>query len=191
MRLFVGLGNPGLKYENTRHNAGFMVIDALLDKLGLRLDQSAFKAEYTTFRHKGEKIIILKPMTYMNLSGESVLACLKYYKLTSEDLIVVHDDLDLPVGKLRLRTRGSSGGQKGMGNIIDLLHTSDIKRIRIGIGKDPNIPTVDYVLGKFSKEERPVFDKGRDLARDALLSYLDEDFSKIMNTYNQWNKTFF
>ncbi len=185
MRLITGLGNPGLKYENTRHNAGFMVIDALLKRLDLRLDQSGFKGEYTTLRHKGEKIIILKPMTYMNLSGESVMACLKYYKMTSADLLVIHDDLDLPTGKLRLREKGSSGGQKGMGNIIDLLHTDKIKRIRIGIDKDPMIPVVDYVLGKFSKEELAFFDKGKEKACDALLSYLDEDFTKVMNTYNR------
>lgn len=185
MKLFVGLGNPGLKYENTRHNAGFMVIDTLLDKLGLRLDQSGFKGEYTSFRHKGEKIIILKPMTYMNLSGESVKACLDYYKMSKDDLIVVHDDLDLPIGKLRLRARGSSGGQKGMGNIIDLLHTSDIKRIRLGIDKNPLIPTVDYVLGKFTKEEEEAFSNGKKRAAEALVALLDEDFEKVMNTFNR------
>ena len=133
MKLIVGLGNPGMEYVKTRHNAGFLLIDRLCEKLDLTLDKSKCKAIYGIYRHKGEKIIIAKPQTYMNLSGQAVTSLMHFYDVATEDLIVVHDDLDLPLGKLRLRSQGSSGGQKGMGNIIDLLGTSKIKRMRIGI----------------------------------------------------------
>ena len=186
MRIIVGLGNPGKKYEKTRHNTGFFVIDKLLEKLNVSLDEEMFNAFYTVYRHKREKIIIVKPQTYMNLSGEAVSSLMRYFKIKPENLIVVHDDLDLPVGKIRLRTSGSCGGQKGMGNIIDLLHTQDIKRIRVGISNDKDIDTKDYVLGKFSKEAYPIYEESVNKACDALLYYLDEpDFSKVMNKYNQ------
>lgn len=185
MRIIVGLGNPGKKYSKTRHNAGFFVVDKLLKKLNLELDHELLDAKYTVYRHNGEKILIAEPQTYMNLSGESVSALLAYYKLSVDDLVVVHDDLDLPVGKIRLRMSGSSGGQKGMGNIIDLLHTKDIKRIRIGISKDENIEVKDYVLGKISKEDYPLYDEATSKAADALLYYIEEnDFSKVMNKFN-------
>ena len=185
MRIIVGLGNPGKKYDKTRHNAGFFVIDKLLEKLNISLDEEMFNAFYTVYRHKREKIIIVKPQTYMNLSGEAVSALMRYFKLSPEDLVVVHDDLDLPVGKIRLRTSGSSGGQKGMGNIIDLLHTQDIKRIRVGIANNKQIDTKDYVLGKVSKEDYPVYEASINKACDALLYYLDEkDYQKVMNKFN-------
>lgn len=185
MRLIVGLGNPGKKYEKTRHNSGFFVIDKLLKDLNLTLDEEMCNAHYTVYRHKREKIIIVEPQTYMNLSGEAVLGLSKYFKISPEDIIVVHDDLDLPVGKIRLRTSGSSGGQKGMGNIIDLLNTKDIKRIRIGIANDKSIDVKDYVLGKVSKEQFPIYEESINKAKDALLYYLDEkDFSKVMNKFN-------
>ena len=185
MRIIVGLGNPGKQYEKTRHNTGFLVIDKLLEKLNVSLDEEMFNAFYTVYRHKREKIIIVKPQTYMNLSGEAVCALMRYFKLTPDDLVVVHDDLDLPVGKIRLRTKGSSGGQKGMGNIIDLLHSQEIKRIRVGIANNKLIDTKDYVLGKISKEEYPAFEESINKAADALLYYLDEkDFQKVMCKFN-------
>ena len=186
MRLFVGLGNPGKKYEKTRHNAGFFVIDKLLEKLDIKLDEEMCNAFYTIYRNGREKVIIAKPQTYMNLSGEAVLGLMKYYKLTPDDIVVVHDDLDLPVGRIRLRTSGSSGGQKGMGNIIDLLHTQDIKRIRIGIGNDKQIDVKDYVLGKVKKEDFKTYEESADKAAEALKYYLKEkDFSKVMSIYNR------
>lgn len=185
MRIIVGLGNPGKQYEKTRHNTGFLVIDKLLEKLNVSLDEEMFNAFYTVYRYKREKIIIVKPQTYMNLSGEAVSALMRYFKLTPDDLVVVHDDLDLPVGKIRLRTKGSSGGQKGMGNIIDLLHSQEIKRIRVGIANNKLIDTKDYVLGKISKEEYPAFEESINKAADALLYYLDEkDFQKVMCKFN-------
>lgn len=185
MKLIVGLGNPGKKYENTRHNTGFAVIDRTLAKLNVDLDKNKFNADYTMINRNGEKIYILKPLTYMNLSGEAVVPFMKYFGIEPEDLVVVHDDLDLPVGKIRLRQSGSCGGQNGMRNIIDLLGDSNIKRIRVGIGKDPLIPVVDYVLGKTKKEDLEVYNQALDKASDALIYWLDhDDFSKVMSNFN-------
>lgn len=185
MKLIVGLGNPGKKYENTRHNTGFAVIDRTLAKLNAELDKNKFNADYTMINRNGEKIYILKPLTYMNLSGEAVAPFMKYFGIEPEDLVVVHDDLDLPVGKIRLRQSGSCGGQNGMRNIIDLLGDSNIKRIRVGIGKDPLIPVVDYVLGKTKKEDLEVYNQALDKASDALIYWLDhDDFSKVMSNFN-------
>ncbi len=185
MKLIVGLGNPGKKYENTRHNTGFAVIDRTLAKLNVELDKNKFNADYTMINRNGEKIYILKPLTYMNLSGEAVVPFMKYFGIEPEDLVVVHDDLDLPVGKIRLRQSGSCGGQNGMRNIIDLLSDSNIKRIRVGIGKDPLIPVVDYVLGKTKKEDLEVYNQALDKASDALIYWLDhDDFSKVMSNFN-------
>lgn len=185
MKLIVGLGNPGKKYENTRHNTGFAVIDRTLAKLNVELDKNKFNADYTMINRNGEKIYILKPLTYMNLSGEAVAPFMKYFNIDPEDLVVVHDDLDLPVGKIRLRQSGSCGGQNGMRNIIDLLGDSNIKRIRVGIGKDSLIPVVDYVLGKTKKEDLEVYNQALDKASDALIYWLDhDDFSKVMSNFN-------
>ena len=185
MKLIVGLGNPGKKYENTRHNTGFAVIDKTLAKLNVELDKNKFNADYTMINRNGEKIYILKPLTYMNLSGEAVAPFMKYFGIEPEDLVVVHDDLDLPVGKIRLRQSGSCGGQNGMRNIIELLGNSNIKRIRVGIGKDPLIPVVDYVLGKTKKEDLEVYNQALDKASDALIYWLDhDDFSKVMSNFN-------
>ncbi|MBQ0035844.1 MAG: aminoacyl-tRNA hydrolase [Firmicutes bacterium] len=184
MKLIVGLGNPGTEYEKTRHNAGFHIIDLLLKELNLELDKSKCKAKYTVFRHNGEKVIIAKPQTYMNLSGEAVISLMKFYDIDIKDVIVVHDDLDLPVGKLRLRHSGSCGGQNGMRNIIDLTGTKDINRIRIGISNNKLIDTKDYVLSRFSKEELESFEAGAIKAKNALLYALDNSFEDVMNKFN-------
>ena len=184
MKLIVGLGNPGMEYVKTRHNAGFLLIDRLCEKLDLTLDKSKCKAIYGIYRHKGEKIIIAKPQTYMNLSGQAVISLMHFYDVATEDLIVVHDDLDLPLGKLRLRSQGSSGGQKGMGNIIDLLGTSKINRIRIGISNDKQIDTKDYVLGRFSSEDEKVLDEVLEKGADALIYAFDHDYDLVMSKFN-------
>lgn len=184
MKLIVGLGNPGMEYVKTRHNAGFLLIDRLCEKLDLTLDKSKCKAIYGIYRHKGEKIIIAKPQTYMNLSGRAVISLMHFYDVATEDLIVVHDDLDLPLGKLRLRSQGSSGGQKGMGNIIDLLGTSKINRMRIGISNDKQIDTKDYVLGRFSSEDEKVLDEVLEKGADALIYAFDHDYDLVMSKFN-------
>ena len=184
MKLIVGLGNPGMEYVKTRHNAGFLLIDRLCEKLDLTLDKSKCKAIYGIYRHKGEKIIIAKPQTYMNLSGQAVISLMHFYDVATEDLIVVHDDLDLPLGKLRLRSQGSSGGQKGMGNIIDLLGTFKINRMRIGISNDKQIDTKDYVLGRFSSEDEKVLDEVLEKGADALIYAFDHDYDLVMSKFN-------
>ena len=184
MKMIVGLGNPGKEYANTRHNAGFMAIDELAKKLGVTFDQKKYKASYTIVNKMGNKILLLKPETYMNLSGEAVLAFKNYYDIDSSDIIVVHDDLDLPVGKIRIREKGSSGGQNGMKNIINLLHTDEIKRIRIGISKNKQIDTKDYVLGKISKEDMEEFSQAIDKAAKALEFSIDNPFNLVMNRFN-------
>jgi len=184
MKVIVGLGNPGKKYEKTRHNTGFLVIDELLKELKVNLDQEGFKAFYTVTRYNDEKIVIVKPQTFMNLSGEAVQQIMHYYKAEVDDLLVVHDDLDLPVGKLRLRRDGSSAGQKGMGNIIDLLGTKNIKRIRIGIANNKDMDTKDYVLGKFTGDDLIDFENSILRAKNAIMCFLDKDFETAMNRYN-------
>ena len=184
MKLIVGLGNPGLEYSKTRHNAGFLLIDRVADKLNVQLDKNKCRSQYGIYRRGNDRIILAKPQTYMNLSGEAVSSLMHFYQIGPENLIVIHDDLDLPVGKLRLRRQGSSGGQKGMGNIIDHLGTSRIDRIRIGISNDKNIDTKDYVLGRFSKEETKIMDETLDRAADAVIYALDHDFDEVMSKYN-------
>ena len=185
MRLFVGLGNPGKEYAKTRHNAGFMVLDAFCEKNGIRLDREKFEGLFTKTKLRGEDLIVLKPLTYMNNSGSTVGQFVRYFSIEPEDIIIVHDDLDLPVGKIRLRPKGSAGGQKGMASIIDQLHTSELNRIRIGIGKDPLIPTIDYVLGKIPEDQLNDFNDSVKKAAEALTFALDHDFSLTMNRYNK------
>ena len=184
MKLIVGLGNPGREYENTRHNAGFLTINKLCEKLNIQLDKSKCKAIYGIYRYNGEKIILAEPQTYMNLSGESVVSLMKFYDIDIKDLIVIHDDLDLPVGKIRIRYQGSCGGQNGMRNIIDLTGTSQINRIRIGISNNKAIDTKDYVLGKFNKEDAKIFNEAIDKAADAIIYSFDHNFEEVMSKFN-------
>ena len=184
MKLIVGLGNPGMEYSKTRHNAGFLLMDRVAEKLGFTFDKNKCKALYGIYRKNGEKYIFAKPQTYMNLSGEAVRSLMKFYDISEEDLLVIHDDLDLPLGKIRLRRQGSSGGQKGMGNIIDLLGTSKIDRMRIGISNDKKIDTKDYVLSSFSKEEFKILDEVFEKGADALIYAFDHDYDLVMSKYN-------
>lgn len=184
MKLIVGLGNPGKEYENTRHNAGFLVIDKILKELNLSLDKNKFNADYTIYFNKGEKVLFVKPLTYMNESGKAVKALIDFYDIDVDDILVIHDDLDLPVGKIRIRYQGSSGGQKGMGSIITNVGTSNLKRIRVGISNDKQIDTKDYVLGKFSKEEREILDKTLEKASKAAIAFMNERFEDVMSKYN-------
>lgn len=184
MKLIVGLGNPGKQYEKTRHNVGFFVIDELCEKLHVALDKKKCKAIYGTFLYQGEKIILAKPQTYMNLSGEAVQSLMHFYQLSVEDLIVIHDDMDLPVGKLRLRMKGSSGGQKGMGSIINHLHTDEIDRIRIGIGSNRLIDAKDYVLSSFHGDEKKAIDEAAKKAAEAVIYSFDHRFDEVMSRYN-------
>lgn len=184
MKLIVGLGNPGKDYENTRHNVGFMVMDRLSDVLNVSISTSKFKGEYVKFKYHGEDVLLLKPMTYMNNSGESVIQAMNYFKIDVDDMLVVYDDMDMPTGKLRLRESGSAGGHNGVKSIIAHVGTQSFKRIRVGIDKKPRIKVVDYVLGHFSKEEQPLIDEGVENAVKAIQMYLDKDFVAAMNAFN-------
>ena len=183
MKLIVGLGNPDKKYEHTRHNMGFDVVDLFADNAQIDIDKEAFKGLVGRGKVFDEDIYILKPQTYMNLSGESVREIVNYFKIDLEDLIVVYDDMALEPGKIRLRASGSSGGHKGMQNIIEQLGSENIKRIRVGIG-EPTYDTIDYVLSKPLEEERPLIDEAIKNAVDALKEVLKENFDKAMTNFN-------
>lgn len=185
MKLIVGLGNPTKDYEKTRHNAGFMVMDALSKELSTSISNSKFKGEYVKVKYKGEDIFLLKPMTYMNNSGESVIQIMNFFKISPNDLIVIYDDLDMPTGRLRLRENGSAGGHNGIKSIIANIGTQNFKRIRVGIDRHPRIPVVDYVLGRFSKDEQPLIEAGINDAVKAVMLTLDKGFTAAMNEFNQ------
>ncbi|WP_428910334.1 aminoacyl-tRNA hydrolase [Niallia sp. Krafla_26] len=185
MKLIVGLGNPGKQYEHTRHNIGFEVVDALAEKLDISLDQAKFKGIFGYRTIEGEKVFLLKPLTYMNLSGESISALMNYYQMDVEDLVVIYDDLDLPVGKIRLRQKGSAGGHNGIKSIISHLGTSDFNRIRVGINRPSNgMPIVDYVLGRFQQEEMEQVQIAVVKSVDACEEWIKKPFIQVMNIYN-------
>ena len=186
MKLVIGLGNPGLKYERSRHNVGFRVVDKLAQKLGWTWNESRNRAVLASGSIGSEKVVLVKPITYMNLSGEAVGALMHWYKVQPEDIVVVCDDLDLPVGKVRLRTRGSAGGQKGLDNIILHLHTSIFPRIRTGIGRSSNnhMDTVDYVLGVPTGDESILLDTGEDRAVEAVEMLIRQGVATTMNVVN-------
>lgn len=184
MKLIVGLGNPGKEYENTRHNVGFMVMDRLSDMMNVSIDHEKWKGHYVKFKYHGEDVILLKPMTYMNNSGESVIQVMNYFKIDVADLLVIYDDMDMPTGKLRLRESGSAGGHNGVKSIIAHVGTQAFKRIRVGIDKHPRIQVIDYVLGHFQKDEQPLIDEGVENAVKAVEMFLDKGFTAAMNTFN-------
>lgn len=183
MKLIVGLGNPGKKYEHTRHNMGFDVVDLFSDNNQIDIDKEAFKGLVGRGKVYGEDIYVLKPTTFMNLSGESVREIVNYFKIELEDIIVIYDDMALAPGNIRLRASGSSGGHKGMQNIITNLGSENIKRIRIGIG-EPTYDTIDYVLSKPLKEEKPLIEESIEKAVKALEEALKNGLDMAMTKYN-------
>lgn len=185
MKLFIGLGNPGSRFDGTRHNIGFEVIDTLSDSLNIPLQQTKFKGIYGTGNINGEKVFLLKPLTYMNLSGECIGPFMDYFQIPLEDMIVVYDDLDTIPGKLRLRTKGSAGGHNGIKSMIAHLGTQEFKRIRFGIGRPTNQqPVPDFVLNRFSKEESVDIEHGIDRSVKACEAFLETSFDKVMNKFN-------
>lgn len=185
MKLIVGLGNPGREYELTRHNIGFMAIDELAKRWNISLNEQKFKGIFGAGFVNGEKVILLKPLTYMNLSGESIRPLMDYYKIDVEDFVVLYDDLDIPVGKLRLRMKGSAGGHNGVKSTISHLGTQEFQRIRMGIDRPKNgMKVVDYVLGRFTSEEIPDVSHSIEKAADACEEWLNKPFLQIMNTFN-------
>lgn len=182
----IGLGNPGKKYERTRHNIGFMVIDELYRRHGLKADSEKYNCAYTIAHINGERVLLVKPLTFMNLSGEGVSPLLDYYQIPPEDIIVAYDDLDLPAGKIRLRMKGGHGGHNGIRSLIDHLKTKEFKRLRLGIGRPTDrTPIVNYVLQSFHKSEQEEISQSIRRAADAFESWLQTDFSQVMNEFNQ------
>ena len=185
MKCIVGLGNPGKKYKHTRHNIGFMVIDELLRRYNWDLDKKKFNGQFALEHIQGEKVMLLQPQTYMNLSGESIRPLMDYYNMDAEDVLVIYDDLDLPTGKIRLRQKGGHGGHNGIRSTIDHLGTKDFKRLRIGVGRPTTpIPVVDYVLGSFSKEQQADVTDSITKAADACEAWLERPFIDVMNEFN-------
>lgn len=186
MKLIVGLGNPGKQYELTRHNVGFLCLDKLSEKYDLSFKfESSFNAMVALKNINGEKCIFIKPQTYMNLSGEAVGKVLKYYKVDIKDFLVIYDDMDLPIGSLRLREKGSAGGHNGIKNIIQHLSTMDFKRIRVGISGHANIDAKDYVLGKFNKDDLATLEIIKDNVCNAVNEFIsNKSFVVIMGNYN-------
>ncbi len=187
MKLIVGIGNPGLEYQLTRHNVGFMVIDHLAIKLGYKLDnfKDGYFGGYIKTKINNEDVILFKPYTYMNDSGRGVIAIVNFFKINLDDIVVIHDDLDLETGYLRIRKNGGSGGHNGIKSIISNLNSEEFKRIRIGIAKDKNIDVVNYVLGKFTKEEQTLIKPTLDLASNAIIDMTTNTFDNVMNKYNK------
>lgn len=183
MKLIVGLGNPGREYAMTRHNCGFRVIDSFADNCGVDIDKEDFHGVYGRMKFEGEDIILLKPLTMMNLSGQSVAEIVNYFKIPYENILIIFDDMAIKPGCLRLRANGSSGGQKGMQNIIDCLKTDNIKRIRVGIG-EPIDNSIDWVLGKPFGEDAKNINDAIDRAVKAIREFLVHDFENAMSKYN-------
>ncbi len=182
MKLIVGLGNPGKKYQATKHNIGFMCLDHYADQQKLKFKKdNKFKGEVV----KSGNLVLLKPHTFMNLSGQSIRAILDYYDIDVEDVLIIYDDLALPLGKLRLREKGSAGGHNGIKSVIAHTGTQEFKRVRIGIDANPLIDTKDYVLGKFSKQERKELDNSIEMVSNIIEDFKsNQEFTLIMNKYN-------
>lgn len=183
MKLIVGLGNPGKEYENTRHNVGFMVIDSLAHNYNVTFKEK-FQGLYGEYILNKEKIILLKPQKYMNLSGEVIRKYVDFFKIDINDILIICDDLDMEVGKLRFRSRGSSGGHNGLKNIEFNLATQNYKRLKIGISNNKLMDTKDYVLGKFSKKDKCLIDNSIRNIENIINDYLELSFEQLMSKYN-------
>ncbi len=186
MYLIAGLGNPGREYAGTRHNIGFEAADALCSKFDIKFNKEKFRAVFGSGTIAGEKVIVAKPQTYMNLSGESIRELANWYKIDNEHRIIIYDDISLPVGKLRIREKGSAGGHNGIKNIIYQLNTDVFPRIKVGTGmpQDPGYDIKDYVLGHFSKEEIEILIKSAVRAVYAVEEIIKADAKSAMNKYN-------
>lgn len=185
-RLIVGIGNPGPEYERTRHNIGFRVVNLLAKQLGVKREEAKFKGLFAVAKLDGLNIGLLKPLTYVNLSGQSVREAVKRLNLTTEQVLVILDDAQLPLGKLRLRAKGSSGGHKGLQSIIDALQTENIPRLRIGIGSPPEgVDMATYVLSPFEPEEEAVIAETVEIAAEAAKVWAKDGVEVAMQRFNR------
>lgn len=184
--ILVGLGNPGKEYEKTRHNIGFMALDFVAEKLGIEINSQKFKSLYALGTFEGKKVILLKPQTFMNLSGQAVLPFMSFYKVLLQNVILIYDDISLPVGKMRIRKQGSHGGHNGVKNIITLSGSQNFPRIKIGVGNKPNEnwDLADWVLSKFSSEELNLINDTMPKVYDALSLIVKENIDEAMNKFN-------
>ncbi|EMI21282.1 peptidyl-tRNA hydrolase [Rhodopirellula maiorica SM1] len=185
MKLIVGLGNPGQKYEQTRHNVGFMAADKIAGLISASPSKVRFEGLWAEGNHRGEKLAILWPQTFMNASGKSVRKAIDFFKLTPEEIVVICDDLNLPCGRLRLKASGSSGGQKGLADIIRHLGSESFPRLKIGIDRPPEgWEVVDYVLGRFNKSEQQTIDEATTQAAYAAMDWATNGITQTMTEYN-------
>lgn len=189
MYLIAGLGNPTKEYDKTRHNVGFSVIDVLADKYRIDVSEKKHKGLCGRGVVEGQKVILVKPQTFMNLSGESIREVADYYKIEMEDIIIIYDDISLEPGQLRIRLKGSAGGHNGIKNIIAHLGTQEFPRIKVGVGaKPPRMDLADYVLSRFSKEEQPLMDDAFKEAAEAAVMMMTDGAEKAMNHFNTKKK---
>jgi len=184
MKLIVGLGNPGEEYKNTRHNIGYIFIDKLAENMNSSINKEKFNGLYTETMINNEKIILLKPLSYMNLSGEVIIKFINYFKININDMLIISDDLDMDFGRIKLKANGSSGGHNGLKNIEHHLQTQNFKRLKIGISNNKDIDTKDYVLGKFSNVEKEKIEQIADKVLDILKEFSNVSFEKLMCKYN-------
>ena len=184
IKMIIGLGNPGSEYADTRHNIGFMVIDLLSRALGIKLKRKKFGALFGQGEFADKKLILLKPMQYMNRSGQVVSTAVGFYKLPLEDLLIITDDMALEPGMIRLRTKGSAGGHNGMADIIEKLGTENVNRLRVGIGQNGKMIAEDYVLACPMDTEKPLLDKAIASAKEAVICWLDNGIDETMTRFN-------
>lgn len=184
MKLIVGLGNPGKEYEHTRHNIGFDTIDALCNKFNIVNSKTKFNGIYYEYSYEGEKILLLKPQSYMNLSGNVVKKFVDYYKINIDDILIISDDLDQEIGKYKLKTNSSSGGHNGLKDIENKLGTKNYKRLKIGISNIKNGNIINYVLGSFNKADRKLIDDTINIATNIILDFVTLDFNQLLTKYN-------
>lgn len=186
MKLVVGLGNPGHQYAGTRHNIGFRILDELARQAGIGFAANKFEAEYGQGTLEGQKVALLKPQTYMNLSGSSVAPAARFYKVEPEELIVVHDELDLPFGRMQLKRGGGTGGHNGLNSIVERLGSNDFIRVRVGIGRpDSKQKVVGHVLSSFGKEEEKALEEFAGRVSEAIRAILRDGLPTAMNAYNR------
>jgi len=185
MKVVAGLGNPGRKYEGTRHNVGFDVVDELSKRWRIETSRRRFNSQFGDGRIRDERVLLLKPQTYMNLSGRAVREALTFYKLASAALLVVVDDMALPLGRLRIRSKGSGGSHNGLNNVIDEIDTEEFARLRVGIGAVSGERAVSHVLGSFDEQDRACVDQTVIRAADAVECWLIEGVEAVMNRYNR------
>ena len=184
MYIIAGLGNPGKKYENTRHNMGFIAIDLLAEEFGIKVDKLKFKSLVGEGRIAGQRVLLMKPQTYMNLSGEAIREAVNFYKIEPEELIVIYDDIDIPTGTFRIRKKGSAGTHNGMRSVVYQIQSDQFPRIRVGIGSEKKVDLIHYVTGGVSKSEKELLEDALVKSAKAAACIVEKGIDKAMNEYN-------